>query len=88
MNTEFNSQHPRKQKATSWACRVGAIGATAMFVVTTAGVSTAMPPPPDPTNPAPVDSQEARLIETPCFNTPHDWDTAGAGPIPICHIEF
>jgi hypothetical protein len=88
MNTEFNTQHSRKQQATSWASRVGAIGATAMFVVTTAGASTAMPPPPDPINPPTGGSHEARLIERPCFNTPHDWDYAGAGPIPVCHIEF
>jgi hypothetical protein len=88
MNIEFNDQRSRKQKATSWACRVGALGATAIFVVTTAGASTAMPPPPDPVNPAPVDSHRASLIETPCFMTPLHWDVGLVGPIPVCHLEF
>jgi hypothetical protein len=88
MNTESNNRHSRKQKVTSWACRVGALGATTMFVVTTAVASTAMPPPPDPVNPAPVHSHRASLLETPCFMTPLHWDVAVAGPIPVCHLEF
>jgi hypothetical protein len=88
MNTEFYGRRPRKQKATSWACRVGALGITAMFVVTAAGASTAMPPPPDPVDPGTVGSHEAGLIETPCFIQPLHWNTAVVGPIPTCHLEF